>query len=303
MATGLTLSSSSNLSSVSSTVIASAISQIEPAGPTNQLVSRYDIPQGAKQVDIPIWGRNNAAALTEGVDIATPQQLSVTIKSVTSSEHGILVFVSDRLTRQNNEDILSHVGDVQGAALGRLLEDDLVQLFPGFDNQIGSAGNALTLRQIAGAVSFLKTDNSADVGIAPGQPNGVFHPEQIRRFAQEVTSIQAGGSGGMAAQPIPQGITEDVITNYFRGNERFFGVPIFESGVIGRDSGDDAKGAIFVREALALGMAHEMEAEEERDASLRGTEMVMVGEWGEIEVSGVWGVEMVGDAVGLQSSN
>ena len=107
MATGLTLSSSSNLSSVSSTVIASAISQIEPAGPTNQLVSRYDIPQGAKQVDIPIWGRNNATALTEGVDIATPQQLSVTIKNVTSSEHGILVFVSDRLTRQNNEDIFS----------------------------------------------------------------------------------------------------------------------------------------------------------------------------------------------------
>lgn len=103
----------------------------------------------------------------------------------------------------------------------------------------------------------------------------------------------------MAAQPIPQGITEDVITNYFRGNERFFGVPIFESGVIGRDSNGDSKGAIFVREALALGMAHEMEAEEERDASLRGTEMVMVGEWGEIEVAGNWGVEMLGDASAL----
>ena len=74
MATGLTLSSSSSLSDMSKIIIASAIANIEPAGPTNQLVSRYDIPKGAKQVNIPIWGRNDAAALTEGVDISTHQQ-------------------------------------------------------------------------------------------------------------------------------------------------------------------------------------------------------------------------------------
>ena len=293
MATGLTLSSSSSLSDQSSIVIAAAIANVEPAGPTNQLVSRYDIPQGSKQVNIPIWGRNDAAALSEGVDITTPQQLSVTVTSITSSEHGILTFVSDRLTRQNNEDILSHVGDVQGGALGRLLEDDLITLFDGFSNSIGSAGSNLTYRDIAGAVSFLKTDNNSSFGMAPGTPNAVMHPEHIRRFVQEVSSIQAGGSG-MAAQPIPEGITAEVIQNYFRGNERAFGVPVFQSGVIGRDGSGDAKGAIFVPQALALAMAHEMEAEEERDASLRGTEMVMVGEWGEAEVADPWGVEMLG---------
>ena len=51
MATGLTLSSSSSLSDQSSIVIAAAIANVEPAGPTNQLVSRYDIPQGSKQVN------------------------------------------------------------------------------------------------------------------------------------------------------------------------------------------------------------------------------------------------------------
>ena len=299
MATGLTLSSSSSLSDMSKIIIASAIANIETAGPTNQLVSRYDIPKGAKQVNIPVWGRNNAVALTEGVDINTPQQLSVTVTSVTASEHGIMTFVSDRLTRQNNEDILSHVGDVQGGALGRLLEDDLIALFDTFSNSIGAQDTALTYRQVAGAVSYLKTDNNASYGMAPGTPNGVFHPEQIRRFAQEVTSIQAGGSSGMAAQPIPEGITAEVIKNYFRGNEKVFGVPIFQSGVLGRDSNGDSKGAIFVKEAIALAMAHEMEAEQERDASLRGTEVVMVGEWGEVEVAAPWGVEMYGDASAL----
>ena len=296
MATGLTLSSSSSLSDMSKIIIASAIANIEPAGPTNQLVSRYDIPKGAKQVNIPIWGRNDAAALTEGVDINTPQQLSVTVTSITASEHGIMTFVSDRLTRQNNEDILSHIGDVQGGALGRLLEDDLIVLFDGFSNSIGAAGSYLTYYHVAGAVSYLKTDNNSSYGMAPGTPNGVFHPEQIRAFVQEVTSIQGGGTTGMAAQPIPEGITAEVIQNYFRGNEKIFGVPIYQSGVLSRDGSGDTKGAVFVPQAIALAMAHEMEAEQERDASLRGTEVVMVGEWGESEVADPWGVEMLGAA-------
>ena len=296
MASGLTLSSSSSLSDMSKIVIASAISNIEPAGPTNQLVSRYDIPQGAKQVNIPIWGRNDAVALTEGVDISAPQQLSVTVTSLTASEHGIMTFVSDRLTRQNNEDILAHVGEVQGGALGRLLESDLITLFDGFSNSIGSAGSFLTYYHVAGAVSYLKTDNNASYGVAPGTPSGVFHPEQIRAFVQEVTGIQGGGTTGMAAQPIPQGVTAEVIQNYFRGNEKVFGVPIYQSGVLSRDGSGDVKGAVFVPQAIALAMAHEMEAEEERDASLRGTEMVMVGEWGEAEIADPWGVEMLGAA-------
>ena len=296
MATGLTLSSSSSLSDMSKIIIANAIANIEPAGPTNQLVARYDIPKGAKQVNVPIWGRNDAAALTEGVDISAPQQLSVSVTSITASEHGILTFVSDKLTRQNNEDILSHVGEVQGGALGRLLEDDLIVLFDGFSNSIGAAGSLLTFYHVAGAVSYLKTDNDSSYGMAPGTPNGVFHPEQIRGFVQEMTGIQGGGTTGMAAQPIPEGITAEVVQNYFRGNEKAFGVPIFQSGVLSRDGSGDTKGAIFVPQAIALAMAHEMEAENERDASLRGTEVVMVGEWGESEIADPWGVEMLGAA-------
>jgi hypothetical protein len=145
-------------------------------------------------------------------------------------------------------------------------------------------------------VYYLKTDNDSSYGMAPGTPNGVFHPEQIRGFVQEMTGIQGGGTTGMAAQPIPEGITAEVVQNYFRGNEKAFGVPIFQSGVLSRDGSGDTKGAVFVPQAIALAMAHEMEAENERDASLRGTEVVMVGEWGESEIADPWGVEMLGAA-------
>ncbi len=292
MATGLTLSDTSSLEDMSAIVIADAIANIEPAGPTNQLVTKYPIRQGAKQINLPLWGRLTAAAVTEGIDIAVPQQMSVTVRNLTAGEHGILTFVSDRLQRQNNENVLSEVGTMQGAAMGRLLESDLVTLFDSVSKTSPGAGNALTFYHLAGATSYLRTDNNSSFGPAPGKANAVLHPEQIRRLVQEVTSIQGGGSTGMAAQPIPTGMTEEVVENYFRGNEQVFGTRIWESGVISRDGSNDSKGCMFVPQAFALAMALEVEAEDERDISLRGTEVVMVAEWGESEVVDEWAIEL-----------
>ena len=292
MATGLTLSDTSSLEDMSAIVIADAIANIEPAGPTNQLVTKYPIRQGAKQINLPLWGRLTAAAVTEGIDIAVPQQMSVTVRNLTAGAHGILTFVSDRLQRQNNENVLSEVGTMQGAAMGRLLESDLVTLFDSVSKTSPGAGNALTFYHLAGATSYLRTDNNSSFGPAPGKANAVLHPEQIRRLVQEVTSIQGGGSTGMAAQPIPTGMTEEVVENYFRGNEQVFGTRIWESGVISRDGSNDSKGCMFVPQAFALAMALEVEAEDERDISLRGTEVVMVAEWGESEVVDEWAIEL-----------
>ena len=231
MAEGLTISSSSSLSDMSAIAIASAIANVEPAGPSAQLVSRYDLEKGQKQVNIPLWSRLTAAALTEGVMINAPQQVAVTVKNLTASEHGLLTFLSDRLTRQNNENIVSEVGQFQGLGVGRLREQDVIALYDAVTGlSIPGAGNAGNFRHVAGAVAYLKTDNStATQGPAPGKVNGIFHPEQIRRFVQEATSVQAGGRVGMAAQPIPAGMTADIVENYFRGNESLFNTLIWES--------------------------------------------------------------------------
>ena len=247
MATGLTLRDSGNLENMSKIVVASAIANVEPAGPTASLVSRYDIPAGSKSVTVPVWTRNDAAALTEGVDIAVPQQMDANTTSLTAGEHGILIFVSDRLKHQNNEDIMSHVGEVQGNALGRLLDQDLIGLFSSFTNIIVNSGSSETqgtVSDIAASVSLLRTNNDSNYGPSYGELNGVFHPEQIRRFANLTATAN-----------------------------------------------NSAIAAIFQREAIALAMESEMVAEEERDASLRGTEIVMTGTWGQSILIDRWGCE------------
>jgi len=292
MAEGLTLSSSSSLSSMSLTVVTDAIANVEPAGPTAGLVTRYDLAQGQTQKNIPLWGRLTASALTEGVEINAAQQVSVTVRNVTASEHGILTFVSKVLQRENSEDVLSEVGMMQGLALGRLRELDLVTLFDAVTGlSIPGSGNALGFPHLAGAVAYMQTDtNDTAFGAAPGgQINAVLHPEQIRRLVEDDAGIQAGGST-MAAGARPQGASEDVIKNYWRGQEQRFGVQIWSSGVIPL-TGTDAKGAIFVPQAFALCMAQEIEADDDKDIRSRGTDIVTVGVWGETEIVDNWAVE------------
>tara|TARA_Y100000004_G_scaffold104135_1_gene116852 strand:- start:2910 stop:3806 length:897 start_codon:yes stop_codon:yes gene_type:complete len=292
MATGLSLSSSSSLSDMSKIIVAESIDNVEPSAPMMDLVMRYDIEAGSKQINVPIWGRQSAVALTEGVDLSVPQQVTATVVSLTASEHGILSFVSDRLRHENNENVLSAVGTMHGRAVGRLLDSDLLTLLDGFSKSVPGAGSNATFTTIAGAVSYLRTDNNSTFGPAPSRPNAVLHPEQIRRLTQELAGIQAGGTG-MPAQTVPEGPSADIISSYWRGNDPVFGVPIYEDGNITRDGSGDSKGGVFAMEALALAMQKEITAEEERDASLRGTEIVTTGTWGESEIVDTWGVEIL----------
>ena len=294
MAEGLTLSSSSNLSSMAATVIADAIANVEPAGPTASLVSRYDLAKGEKQKNIPLWGRLTAAALTEGVTIQNAQQVSVTVRNVTASEHGVLTFVSDVLQRENSEDVLAEVGMMQGLALGRLRESDLVTLFDSVTGlSMPGAGSNFGFRQLAGAVSYMQTDNNASFGPSPGgRVNAVLHPEQIRRLVEDDSGLQAGGSTTMAAGARPSGPSDEVINNYWRGQETRFGVQIYSSGVISRDGSGDSKGCVFAPQAFALCMAKEIDAEDDRDIRSRGSDIVTVGTWGETEIVDEWAVEV-----------
>tara|TARA_R100000808_G_scaffold5044_3_gene15613 strand:- start:50 stop:946 length:897 start_codon:yes stop_codon:yes gene_type:complete len=289
MANGLSLSDSSSLEDMSKIIVAEAIDNVEPAAPMADLVSRYDIPSGAKQVNVPIWGRQSAVALTEGIDISVPQQVTATVVNLTASEHGILSFVSDRLRHENNENVLSAVGTMHGRAVGRLLDSDLITLLDGFSTSVPGAGTAASVQTIAGAVAYLRTNNSDTYGPAPSKPHAVLHPEQIRRLTEDMAGFDTGVRNNNA---IPDGPSADIISTYWRGNDPVFGVPIYEDGNISRDGSGDSKGGVFAKEALALAMEIDIHAEEERDASLRGTEIVTVGTWGESEIVDVWGVEV-----------
>ena len=296
----LTLSTSSTFqnsgSGMSKIAISESIQHVEPAGPSLQVVNRKEIPSGHFQINLPIWGRISSASLTEGVDLTDPQDVTVTVRTLTGTRHGALIFLSDRLIDQNVESVAAESGGMLGNSVGRLLESDIVTLYDGFSTSQPGAGNNASILHLGWANAYLRTDNNTSFGPAPSRPNAVLHPEQIRRLWQDVSGIQAGGSVGLAAQPIPEGITSEVVQEYFRGNERLTGMKVYESGVISRDGSDDALGGIFAKEALWVAMEQEYKAAIQRDESLFGEELVGSSVWGEGEAVATWGYELLSNA-------
>ena len=290
MATGLSISSTSNLSSGQKTFIASAREAFEPAAPDPDLVESQRIAAGFKQWDVLTMARlTSASALTEGVDLTSAQQLVANSLSITPSEHGIIATLSKRLIRrQGDQNVVSTAGRLCANSLRRRQALDVIALYDGFSKSVVGAGNALDITSFRGSVAYLLTDNSSSYGPAPLPLHAALHIEQISDIMLDLTDTAPRGT--------TTGMTEELLQRWYKSSDRLYGVQVFHSGNISRDSGDDAKGAIFAKEALVMVMANDAEVTEEDDNSLRAIEYGCFQEWGEGERADAHGVEVYSDS-------
>ena len=291
MATGISLSDTSNLSSGQKILVAQAAFASQPAAPDPELVVNVSIPKGHKQWDILTMARlTQASALTEGVDLAQTQQLVAASLSITPSEHGIIVTLSNRLIRrQGDQDVVGSVGRLMGQGLQERMAKDVIALYDGFSKSVVGASNAIDVTTFRGSVAFLLTDNDSAFGPAPMPLHAAFHIEQISDVILDLTDTAPRGT--------TTGFTDELIQRWWKGRDRLYGVQIFHSGFITRDGNGDSKGAIFNPDALRLVMV-DMDSDDapERDMSLRAKEYGLFREWGEGERADPWGVEVFHDA-------
>ena len=289
MATGLSISSTSNLSSGQKTFIASAREAFEPAAPDPDLLESQRIAAGFKQWDVLTMARlTSASALTEGVDLTSAQQLVANSLSITPSEHGIIATLSKRLIRrQGDQNVVSTAGRLCANSLRRRQALDVISLYDGFSKSVVGAGNALDITSFRGSVAYLLTDNSSSYGPAPVPLHAALHIEQISDVILDITDTAPRGT--------TTGLTDDMLQRWWKGSDRLYGVQVFHSGNITRDSSDDSKGALFAKEALVMVMANDAEVTEEDDNSLRAIEYGCFQEWGEGERADAHGVEVYSD--------
>jgi len=291
MATGISLSSTSNLTNGQRIVIASAKEAFEPAAPDPDLIESERIPTGVKQWDISTYARlTDAQALTEGVDLSSVQQLATNTLQLTPAEHGILVTLSNRLVRrQGDSSVVSVAGRQIGSSLRRRMAKDVIALYDGFSKSIVGATNAMDITHFRGAAAYLLTDNNTSFGPAPMPLHAALHIEQISDIIADLSD-----PGAVATSRF--GLSADMVQRWWRGSDRLYGIPIFHSGNISRDSGDDAKGAIFASGALYMVIANDADVTEEDDNSLRAREYGIFQEWAEGERADPHGVEVFSDA-------
>ena len=291
MATGISLSSTSNLTNGQRIVIASAKEAFEPAAPDPDLIESERIPTGVKQWDISTYARlTDAQALTEGVDLSSVQQLATNTLQLTPAEHGILVTLSNRLVRrQGDSSVVTVAGRQIGSSLRRRMAKDVIALYDGFSKSIVGTGAAMDITHFRGAAAYLLTDNNTSFGPAPMPLHAAMHIEQISDIIADLSDPGAVASSRF-------GLSADMVQRWWRGADRLYGIPIFHSGNIERATNNDAKGAIFASGALYMVVANDADVTEEDDNSLRAREYGIFQEWAEGERADPHGVEVLSEA-------
>ena len=288
--TGISISSTDTLSPGQKILVASALTAFEPAAPDPDLVANERIPAGHKQWDILTFARLAlASALTEGVDLTTVQQLFANSLSITPTEHGIIGTVSNELVRrQGDSSVMSTTGTLLGGSLRRRQSRDVIALYDGFSKSVGGATVTLDVTHFRGSVAYLLTDNDSEFGPAELPIHAALHIEHISDVVLDISDPGAVVSSRF-------GLSAELLQRWWRGMDRLYGVPIFHSGNIPRNT-STAKGAIFNPSALHLVMATDAESTEEIDNSLRARELGIFQTWGEAERADPYGVEMFFDA-------
>ena len=270
---------STELSDLFASIILNARFTAEEESLMLGLVTRYDIGNVAgKTVQVPKYPAITAAGLTEGTDMSSTT-VSTSSKTITVSEVGAQVVLTD-LAAMGAGNPAEELGTVLGNAIATKIDKDLIALFDGFSTSLGGAGTEITVADLMKAAATLKTNK------ARGQMAAVVHPWHAYQLKANLTNTFVNPNGG--------DLQNDAMRNAYVG--QIGGIDIYESANVSIDGSDDAKGAVFVPEALAIAMKRDFNLETQRDASLRAFELNATAIYGVGELDDSYGVELLFDA-------
>jgi hypothetical protein len=286
------ISTTGQLENASREMIAKARFTAEHNAPVYGTVSHFSLKKGEDTGVFPKVGQMTLSDLTEGQDIIDEEEIGMTTVSVTTSEVGGKVVLTDKLLRQNMVVNFQLVGRQLGDAYKRQRETKIIALFSALNQgtSFGAAAAAFSASNATGCVSIAHTDKMGDDLVM------VQHPNAVMRLARDLTTI---GSGQI--RPLPEGFSARLLSRAWRGYQ-IWDVPVFETGNITRDASDDAIGAIYNPDAMGVLESKAFSTENERDASLRAWEVVVNSDYAAFELDDSRGAPITFDAADPSTS-
>lgn len=234
-----------------------------------------------------IYDKVSAGAATEGSDYTTNSTLDTSgSKDATVSEHVIRFDITDLSLNATVEDVMSPsnavtqkaisegaiAGQAAAEALQRLQDQDVCALFAAFDSSTGSNSGPLTQTLLIDAVTQLNIDNIPD-----DRRVIVLHAKQWKALLPIFDDANTFGAQGQ--QILSTGAVGTI-----------YGVLVFQTNNVQTatvSSSTVYAGAVMHPTAIGIGLKGSMPMiEAERKASLRATNLVAVGVWGETEYRG-----------------
>ena len=278
------IASETNLAKAQRIAIAECRYTAEHSAPCPNLVEKFTLAPGEKQITVPKVGQMDASNLTDGQDITTSEAIGMSTVDLTTGEVGLKVILTDKLVRQSQPDMFRVIGRQMGDAMARKLDEDIIALFTALNGSttLGVADCTWTVAKLGSYMAFAKMKKF---------PKPIFivhHPYSVMDLTRAITLTP------MATYPIPHGYAEDLLTDFYKFSMN--GIPVFEDGNITPDGSDDAIGCIASKSSMCTVQSVAPYTERERDASLRAWEVVVVSDYGCFELDDSYGAPITIDA-------
>ncbi len=268
---------SGNIETISNVIIAAMRYTAEAESPCWATTTKFTLGQGEKQITSPKVGQATISALVDGQDMVDSQNFSISSVDLTTNEVGAKFILTDKMVRQTKENGWKMAGELLGSAMARKRDTDVIALYSGLDYAWGADGQPLNMTQAMGCVA-----NSRKY-MFPRPLIFVHGPTALAQLAKNAAGIATSYYGGVLS---PYG--EAVLKNFYRMT--LDGVPFIEAGNIAVVAGTtSAYGALYSKAALATVESKAPYTEKERDASLRGSELIIVADYGCYELDGGYG--------------
>lgn len=269
-------------------MVASARQIREQRGVMPQLVDKAKLAEGTGLTwrEVAIQKLSDASTIGEGLSFDNDQQITDALINGTPVEIGISVVITKRVRQRLDRKALSQIGGLTGNAIQRKKSKDGITQLDSFSTSFGSAGTTFATGYIHAAVAQIE-GNATEPGTPPFYT--VLHRHQIRDIEADLAPV--------GTYPIPDGISQEVVRQGFRGN--IGGSEVFADSVTAPDSSDDFKGGVFSKQAIVLVQGYSLYSEELDGDDMkrkRATGMLMFDEYIYVERADSMGIELYFDA-------
>jgi len=234
------------------------------------LVKNYSLSPGqGKNVNVPIYPIQTAAAVTEGNEV-TNTAVSTNTAQLVVSTVAIRTLLTDLARTSAASNVVADLGKLFGEAVARKMDTDLTTLFGSLSAGQGDYTGQITAASIFAAVAKLKADAVPTEGMVC-----VLHPSIAYDLKAALTTtgntpFTSGAYGDVANEAMRQGFVGMLA-----------GIPVYETSNINNNgtTGDYA-GAVFQMDAFGIGMIGDISIETQRRASFLGDDIVCSAYYG-----------------------
>lgn len=229
-----------------------------------------------------------ASGLTEGTDLSANTAFAPDKVTLTVGEVGLKLTITDLMAMGGIVGI-QHYGQEAGKAVAEKRTTDLVALMAGFSNSVGTTNTDITEAFFLAAIAQLR---GAKV---PGPYTAVLHTDSY--YAELIGAI---GGTYSALTTTGQGVRAESNDLPGAGDGghvgQLYGVNTLVTPLVDEDGNSDKENGMYAP-SRAIGFVEKwaIRPEMERDASLRGSEVVVTAAYAVGETDDVSGVRIVSD--------